>query len=424
MKVDLLRRHRYLELLILFGLALFARLLYIKLYPAYYLISSDGLTYSNIAENLLQGQGFITTIRDRDYAVGPIYPLLIGVTYIFFGVKNYFAIVLLQAVISALTTVLAYLIGERLFGKAYAWIPFLLMLAYPMFSFWTIYVLTETTYIFMITLFLWAVTFYSQNVQRGKIHLWSTLLLGIILGLSNLVRPILLLIFPVLFLWQWFLNGWDFKKGLRDIILVALAMSLVMSPWWVRNALRYHQFVAATNYGSYELYAGNNPYTVTDDFFVMASKTYDPEVKARVEKLPVMEREEEYSRLAKTYILQHPILFIERTLTKATNLFWKPLTAGEQEFFKFHGYKYDAWYLVLGLIGGIVGLVQFRRYGFVVLLTLYYSLMVSMITIVQPARYRVPIMPAVTILAALVIVNIIKLAYSAIGPLVCRNRLS
>lgn len=421
MKGDLSRRHRYLELLILFGLALFARLLYIKLYPAYYLISSDGLTYSNIAENLLQGKGFITTIRDRDYAVGPIYPLLIAVTYIFFGMKNYFAVVLLQAVISALTTVLAYLIGERLFGKAYAWVPYLLMLAYPMFSFWTIYVLTETTYIFMITLFMWAVVFYSQNVQQGRKHLSSTLLLGVILGLGNLVRPILLLIFPVLFFWQWFLNNWDFKKGLRDIILVGLAMSLIMSPWWVRNALRYHQFVAATNYGAYEFYAGNNPYTVTDDFFVMALKTYDPEVKARVEKLPLMEQEKEYSRLAKTYILQHPIKFIERTLTKAINLFWKPLTIGEQDFFKFYGYQYDAWYLVLGLIGGILGLVQFRRYGFVVLLTMYYSLVVSLITIVQPARYRVPIMPAIVILASLVVVNGIKVTHSALKSLLSKD---
>ncbi|MGI6119288.1 MAG: glycosyltransferase family 39 protein, partial [Desulfosporosinus sp.] len=221
------RRHRYLELLFLLGLALFVRLLYIKLYPADYLISSDGLTYSNIAENILQGKGFITTIRDRDYAVGPIYPLLIALTYLFFGIKNYFAVVILQAVISALTTVLAYLIGERLFGKAYAWIPYLLMLAYPMFSFWTMYILTETTYIFMITLFIWAVVFYSQNVQQGKKQLRSTLLLGVILGLGNLVRPILLLIFPVLFFWQWFLNNWKFKKALRDILLVGLAMSLV-----------------------------------------------------------------------------------------------------------------------------------------------------------------------------------------------------
>ncbi|MGI6120651.1 MAG: hypothetical protein ACOYIB_08865, partial [Desulfosporosinus sp.] len=204
-----------------------------------------------------------------------------------------------------------------------------------------------------------------------------------------------------------------FKKALRDILLVGLAMSLVMSPWWVRNALRYHQFVAVTNYGAYEFYAGNNPYTVTDDFFVMAAKTYDPEVKARVEKLPVMEREAEYARLAKTYIIEHPIKCIERTLAKAVNLFWKPLTAGEQEFFKFSGYQVDAWYLIIGFFGGIIGLVQFRRYGFVVLLTLYYSMVVSLITVVQPARYRVPIMPAIVILASLVVVQGIKIAYSA-----------
>ena len=402
------KKPNYFLWLFLFVVALLARLLFLKLYNENYFISPDGLTYSNMAENFLQGKGIINTIRDRDYVVGPIYPLFLVLVYFFFGVKNYAMVVICQAVISALTVVLAYQLGEILFGKKYGWISYLLFLFYPLFSFWTIYVLTETVYIFMLTLFLYVCVLYAQNLKQPRKRFRNALLIGIVLGLSNLLRPLLLLVLPVLLVWSWFINGWNLKKAFKDLVLICLMMMLVMSPWWIRNYLRYHQFIVATNYGAYELYAGNNPYTVTDEYFYFAMKTYDPVVKARIDKLPIQEQEKQYSQLAKSYILKHPWEFVQRTYSKEVNLFWNPIALWEATSNKIRGYRFDQWYLLLGLVGAVLSVWRLSKYSILLLMSLYYSVIVSMITVVDSGRYRVPIMPAVILLGALVFVDIIK----------------
>ncbi len=404
-----LKQRKYLGLFGLFLVVLIVRLWYIRQYPDGYMISSDGLLYSNIAENFLTGKGLINTIRDRNYVVGPIYPLFIAFIYLISGLKNYVAVVMVQAVISALTAILIYKIGEQLFGPRKALIPYLLFLAYPLFSYWNVYILTETLFVFMVTLFLYCVTLYNDALVRGQRMLKYSILIGVVLGLSNLVRPLLLLVFPVLFFWQWLSNSWNLRKVLKDFMAVLLITCVVMSPWWVRNYLRFHEFIPTTNYGSFELYAGNNPYTVTDDFFATTlTSTYDQEVKARLAQLPVSEQEKAYTQLAVNYILSHPWQFVQRTVAKEKNLFWQPIAAWEAEILQLRGYTWDKWYLMLGLGGVLLGFFQFRRYGFLILLTGYYSTMVSVITIVFGGRYRLPIMPVVIILGSIVLVKLIQ----------------
>ncbi|HBV86867.1 MAG TPA: hypothetical protein DEF42_09495 [Desulfosporosinus sp.] len=404
---------------LLFFIALVVEFLYINSYNVSYFISPDGLLYSNIAENFLKGNGLVNTAgfvqengvvreipRTRDYVVGPIYPLLLAMVYGVFGFKSYNMVVLLHALFSAASAVLAYKTGELLFGKRYAWIPYGLTLGYPLFAFWGMYVLTETTYVFTITLFLYLLALYAKEAKQPKLR--TLLILGVAIGISNLVRPFLLLFFPILGLWIWWMQRGRLKIALRDFTIIVVMTILVMSPWWIRNGIKYQQFIPVSNYGSYEFYLGNNPLTVTDNFFYFAQPSYDPEVKARIEKLPLLEQEKEYKKLGMSYILQHPVQFIQRTLTKEKNLFWQPITPVFGESYKMQGYLMDKWYLLLGLVGIVLSLFQLRNYSFLLLFTLYYSFTVSMITIVSGGRYRLPVMPAMVLFASLAVVMALK----------------
>ena len=404
---------------IIFLIALGIELLFIKSFNVAYLISPDGLTYSNIAENFLHGKGLVNTVNSaegkngipqaiaftRDYVVGPVYPLLLALVYGMFGFMSYSKVILfLHTVLGAASAVFAYKTGEILFGKRYAWIPYGLTLAYPPFAFWRMYVLTETTYVFMITLVLYLMARCAQEVGRPKFK--TLVLLGMAIGISNLVRPLLLLFFPVLGFWLVWINRWRWKKALRDFAIIMMMMVVVMSPWWIRNGIKYHQFIAVSNYGAYEFYLGNNPLTVTDSYFYFTQPSFDPEVKARIEKLPVLEQEKEYKQLAESYILQHPIKFLKRTLAKEKNLFWQPAAYVEGPFLKMQGDSQDKWYLILGLSGIIISLFRLKKYSFLILFIGYYSFIVSMITVVP--RYRLPVMPAVILMASLVLVTAIK----------------
>lgn len=405
----LFKRFKPLVLMgLLFVIALLIEIAYLKHYNVSYMISPDGELYSNMAENLLQGKGLVNTIRDRDYVVGPVYPLLLMFTYLLYGLKSYWAVIRLQTVLQALTALVLYKTGEELFGKGYAWIPYGLMLIYPLFPFWGIYVLTETTYVFMFTLFLYLLLIYSKNQSQSGKRVRIALVMGLVIGIANLVRPLLLLVFPFLLVWMCWVRGWRLKAGVKDFALVLLMTVLVMCPWWIRNYVKYHQFIAVTNYGAYELYVGNNPYTITNQFYHFSIPSYDPEVKARVDSLPVLAQEKEYSRLAEVYILQHPWKFVVRTVEKEVNLFWKPVDAWEGKANNIFGWQLDQWFLMLGLIGAFLSLFELRKYGFLLFMTLYYSFVVSMITVVYIGRYRLPIMPAIVILVSLVFVTIIK----------------
>ena len=399
-------------MLLLFGIAFAVKLLYIKLLHVSYYLPPDGILYSNIAENLNRGQGFVNTVRNRDYVVGPIYPLLLAFIYALKG--SYAVVIIVQAFIGALTVVLAYVLGEELFGKKYALVPYGLMLIYPGFSFWGLYVLTETTYVFVITLFLYLMARYAKEAE-SPVRWWkkSALYLGLIIGLSNLVRPLLLLFLPVLFVWIYLIQKWKFKQALRDFTVMVIMIILVMSPWWIRNFMRYQTFIAVTNYGAYELYAGNNPYTDTHQYFDYSLKTLDPEVEARVNKLPVQAQEKEYSRLAKEYILDHPVAFMRRTLAKEVRLFWLPI---DNWYVGMPGWRLDKVYLFLGYLGAIIALLKFRKYSFLLFTTAYYSIVVSMITIVSAGRYRLPIMPAVIFLDSLAIIGILNVFIKMLNP--------
>ncbi|KLU66898.1 hypothetical protein DEAC_c08320 [Desulfosporosinus acididurans] len=399
---------------LLFFIALGIELLYIKSYPVRYFISPDGYLYSNIAENFLQGKGLMNTAnfaegvnhvvqafpKTRDYVIGPVYPLLLALIYGVFGFKSYAMVVMvLHGVLGAASAVLAFKTGELLFGKRYGWIPYVLTLGYPLFAFWGMYVLTETTYVLAIWLFLYYSVRYAREISRPK--LTTLLILGAMIGVSNLVRPLLLLYFPVLGFWIFWMKGWRLKQALRDFMLILFMTVVVMSPWWIRNELKYHQFIAVSNYGSYEFYLGNNPRTITNSYFVMDQPSYDPAVKARIDKLPLLEQEKEYKSLGVSYIVSHPVLFLERTFAKEKNLFWQPVSPEEGQAYKMKGAFLDKWYLLLGLSGIILSIIWLKKYSFLLLYILYYSFIVSMITVVSGGRYRLPVMPAMILVGSL-----------------------
>jgi len=404
---------------ILFLIALVIELLFYKSFSVGYLISPDGITYSNIAENFLHGKGLVNTVNaaegkdgipiavafTREYVVGPVYPLLLALVYGMFGLKSYGMVILvLHTLLGAASAVFAYKTGEILFGKGYAWIPYVLTVAYPPFAFWRMYVLTETIYVFMVTLVLYYMARCAHEVERPKLR--TLVILGLVIGISNLVRPLMLLYFPILGLWLWWINRWRLKRALRYFSIIVIMTVVVMSPWWIRNGIRYHQFIAVSNYGAYEFYLGNNPLTVTDSYFYFTQPSFDPATKARIEKLPVLEQEKEYKKLAESYIIQHPIKFLKRTLAKETNLFWQPAAYVEGPFNKMQGDLQDKWYLILGLTGMILSLFSLKKYGFLILFIGYYSFIVSMITVVP--RYRLPVMPAMILISSLVLVMAIK----------------
>ncbi|MEJ7592446.1 MAG: hypothetical protein WKF77_12920 [Planctomycetaceae bacterium] len=84
---------------------------------------------------------------------------------------------------------------------------------------------------------------------------------GMLFGLGSLVRPVLLVSCAVLVLSRLILclkKGENLRRNATSAILPMIAAAVVISPWIIRNAIQFHQFIPATTHGGYTLALGNN----------------------------------------------------------------------------------------------------------------------------------------------------------------------
>jgi len=149
----------------------------------------------------------------------PGYPMMIAALG-----ANVYAVVIFQAVLVTLTSLLTYLIAKP-FGRRVALIAGIAMALAPMSGAWTGEIMTETLYTFLVTLaiYLWS----------GKKYAGS----GFAFGLSWLVRsttmPFVLILLVIGFL----------ARSQRPMLKIALVAMLTVAPWTVRNAVVFHRFI-------------------------------------------------------------------------------------------------------------------------------------------------------------------------------------
>jgi hypothetical protein len=107
-------------------------------------------------------------------------------------------------------------------------------------------------------LFSMLVAFVFDGIARlDQRPRWTAAALGIVIGLAMLLKPVFG-IFTLILAISWFL-----RLGLRSAIRLALIVgapaALVISPWVIRNQLRYGPSILLENQGAYNLWIGNDP---------------------------------------------------------------------------------------------------------------------------------------------------------------------
>jgi 4-amino-4-deoxy-L-arabinose transferase-like glycosyltransferase len=135
-----------------------------------------------------------------------------------------------QAVISALTLVVAFLFFRSFLSFFWGVLASFLVAISPHLIIANSFVLTEALFCFLIVLFGWLISIFAK---RPSFYLG--MIIGVIMGIASLVRPSLQYFFiPMAFLLI-FHYGW--KKGARFSFVVILGFALVFGPWIVRNMI-------------------------------------------------------------------------------------------------------------------------------------------------------------------------------------------
>jgi 4-amino-4-deoxy-L-arabinose transferase-like glycosyltransferase len=96
----------------------------------------------------------------------PLYPVFLGIVYVFAGELNYRAVYLVQSVLSLVTIISIYTIARRLFNPRAGWMAASIAAMYPPFVLFNITTMTESVSLVLATLALALLLKVRSNTTR------------------------------------------------------------------------------------------------------------------------------------------------------------------------------------------------------------------------------------------------------------------
>lgn len=190
---------------------------------------------------------------DRAYGHGhwpPLHPLALaaGMTL---GGPSVAAARAVTVALSALTTVLVYLLARRTGGRRAALAAGWLHALYPTFVAYSHYLWSETTTVFLLLAALLAVAKLGDTAVRRR-RLATAAAAGALLGLTAASHAAMLAMLPAVALWL----AW--RRRLADAGAVLAAGLLVLLPWLLVLRSQEGRFVPLSTLGGYNLALGNH----------------------------------------------------------------------------------------------------------------------------------------------------------------------
>jgi hypothetical protein len=185
----------------------------------------DEPSYDSTARELLRGDGYNWAGRT------PLYPAFLALVF-WCGGGSYVPVTYVQAVIGVAAIPLAFAIGRQLAGSAAGLIAACLTAISPVLIQHSLRLMSEAIYVpfVLLVVLLLMRAFGSTSARR-----W--VLAGVMLGLSNLIRPTLLMLPPVVAVAVLVAFGW--RRGLWAGVIFTAAATLTITPWIVRNYVKH-----------------------------------------------------------------------------------------------------------------------------------------------------------------------------------------
>jgi 4-amino-4-deoxy-L-arabinose transferase-like glycosyltransferase len=400
-----------------FWAAFLVRVLYMTLAHTYRIrLEGDhfqfGWEMGRIARALVTGYGYADPFSGHTGPtawVAPLYPLLLAGVFKVFGVytlRSAWVILTVNSFFSALTTLTIYEIAARCYNRrvavwsAWIWALYPAAMQYAVRWVWE---MTLSTWLFSCILVLALrmrrigeedCTADRMDDSRTLSH-W--LLFGFLWAMLALSNPSLLVFLAAAGLWV-VRGSHRLRKQLVFAAASAVVFLLCISPWVIRNAMAFHEFIPMrANFGA-EFYMGNGPgargYLMEYDHPFQA-----PEQLRLYKQMGEVAYSRMRGRQALDSVAGDPGLFIRNSI-KRVYFFWISVPHSAN----------DAWYVEAGRvanfsfasIAGLLGLaLSLKRripaawlfaWAFLLLPLIYYFVSVA-------ARFRDPLEPLIAILA-------------------------
>lgn len=354
--------------------------------------SMDTANYLHLTRSLLESGRYAMWAKPTAY-VAPVYPFFLAGIFKFFG-ENLFVVKLVQVGLGTASVVLVYRFALRFTRPLVALLAALLIALHPEVIGITGFIYTETLFIFLLLAALLALT-HAIETKRAGHFLWA----GALLGITTLCRGVTLQ-WPIFMLaalmlsaqrWVWF----------RRWVLVVVGMAMIMTPWAMRNYQRFHTFLPVAT-GSGDVFWTGNYLEFDGEYRYEQTQKKLLEIAGDVD---LVTRDHKLMTDARRMILDEPLphawLFVRKIFRYWLRVYEDvPDGAARQRNWLVFGVLVFTHYAIL--IFALFGLwrCNWRQDGVKMLLAFvcYYTLVHAATLAV--ARYRIPLLPIVSIAAA------------------------
>ncbi len=365
----------------------------------------DELYHDQWARAIAAGEAFV----EGPYFRAPLYPAFLAAVYKLFGHGHLIPRVI-QAILGSLSCGLLYLVGRRTFGRAVGAVAGFVAAGYWMLVYFDGELLIPTHIVFLDLLLIWALL-----RAPAKPEVWRCGFVGVALGLSAIARPNILLFAPAIVVWLLIVHRAELKRAFAYIGCVSVGCLMVIGPITVRNWVVGGDLALIATQGGVNFYIGNNPEADGRTAVVPGTPggwwegyhaTIDRAERALGRELKPSEVSRYYFSEALHFIQKQPGKFLSLMLLKL-RLFWSHWEISNNKGIYFWTAQFTPvirW-LPLGfsVVGplGIVGLAFCwrRRLEFFPLWGFILVYMASVLLFFCTARYRMPVLPPLILLA-------------------------
>ncbi|MCP4357908.1 MAG: glycosyltransferase family 39 protein [Chloroflexi bacterium] len=238
---------------------------------------ADQESYHNLALRVLGGHGFsfgemwwpATRPNEPTAHWSFLYTLYLTLIYAVFGPYPVVARLIQATAVGILAPLFVYRLAVLLFSPKCVvasfetdfskgkWIGLTaagITAVYTYFIYYAAALMTEGFYIVAILWsFLIAIQISRNPQKKNQWQIWF--LLGIVFGITVLLRQLFLLFIPFILLWLWY----AVRPRLTWLILPVIIVVALILPWTIRNYIVFDHFVMLNTNSGYAFFWGNHP---------------------------------------------------------------------------------------------------------------------------------------------------------------------
>jgi hypothetical protein len=306
----------------------------------------DQISYHNLALRVLSGHGFsfgeiwwpITPANAPTAHWSFLYTLYLVATYILFGPHPLIARIIQAVLTGILQPYLAYRIGENLFSKKVGLISAALTAGYAYFIYYDASLMTEPYFITLVMASLYLTILMGKELQTiernksfyGKI-VYLSVLLGLTLGGAVLLRQLILIFIPFLYLWiLWVSRKCSLKNTFTTILIGGAIVFLMVIPFSIYNLSRFGHFVLLNTNSGYAFFWANHPIYGTHFQSILTTTSYQDLIPPELRNLDEAALDQALLNRGFQFVLDDPVRYVLLSLSRIPVyfMFWPSNDSG------------------------------------------------------------------------------------------------